>query len=99
MSKGMCDTCKNYGKCEWTRNGRIVNYTAYCYGYKPTKKPPICDAEMKPIHSDSDKLERLRKHLDDVEKGIYKKLKNAEKDEEQYLLGIQSAIKEIKDWV
>lgn len=92
MNGGICENCKSLGKCEFTRN-KALTYTTYCGGYKPT----IANTEKK--QTDSDKLERLRNHLDDVEKDIYKKLKNAEKDEEQYLLGIQSAIKEIKDWV
>ena len=95
MNGGICENCKNLGKCEFTRN-KAPTYTTYCRGYKPTK-PTVTNTEKKP--TDSDKLKRLRDHLDDVEKDIYKKLKNAEKDEEQYLLGIQSAIKEIKDWV
>jgi len=95
MNGGICENCKSLGKCEFTRN-KAPTYTTYCRGYKPTK-PTVTNTEKKP--SDSDKLERLRDHLDDVEQRILNRLRNAEDDEKQFLYGIRSAIIEIKNWV
>ena len=96
MSKGLCDTCKKYGKCEWTRNGPCVNYVEYCYCYKPTNKPPICDAEKK--HDDTIKLERLRDKLKEMEESVCEELKNAEQDENTALLTVLSTIRTVQEW-
>lgn len=93
MSKGLCDTCRKLNKCEF-RNS--TNYCAYCHGYKPINKPPICDAEKK--HDDTIKLERLRDKLKEMEESICEELKNAEQDENTALLTVLTTIRTVQEW-
>lgn len=88
MSNGICDTCRKFGKCDDTKNGRTT-YCAWCHGYKPIKQSDLAQI----------KLDKLKEHLDNIDKDLYQKLQNAERDEEQSLRAMQSVVREIMDWL